>query len=189
VFSYGPVAGQVVVVHGVLGGVGRLAAQLAHRGGATVIGTVRRATDLTDVDGSVAHSVALDAEDPADAIRAIAPDGVDRVIEVAFSDNVDLDAAISRKGGVIAAYGTRADRPDLPFWPLLFANVSVRLLGSDDFPLEAKQRAAVDLIAAALDGSLSIPIGDPLPLDRTAEAHELVDAGSRTRALLTMPPS
>ena len=25
---------------------------------------------------------------------------------------------------VIAAYATRHDRPDLPFWPLLFANVT-----------------------------------------------------------------
>src|SRR3954451_5843434 len=43
VFVDGPVAGSTVLVHGVLGGVGRLAAQLALRGGATGIGTVRRA--------------------------------------------------------------------------------------------------------------------------------------------------
>src|SRR4051794_29499506 len=41
VFADGPVAGLAVLVHGVLGGVGSLAAQLAHWGGATVIGTVR----------------------------------------------------------------------------------------------------------------------------------------------------
>ena len=42
VFADGPVAGATVLVQGVLGGVGALAAQLAHWGGATVIGTVRR---------------------------------------------------------------------------------------------------------------------------------------------------
>ena len=35
VFADGPVAGQTVVVQGVLGAVGALAAQLAHWGGAT----------------------------------------------------------------------------------------------------------------------------------------------------------
>ncbi len=40
VFSDGLVDGQLVLVHGVLGGVGSLAAQLARWGGATVIGTV-----------------------------------------------------------------------------------------------------------------------------------------------------
>ncbi|WP_158102401.1 hypothetical protein [Streptomyces africanus] len=39
-FSDGLVDGQLVLVHGVLGGVGSLAAQLARWGGATVIGTV-----------------------------------------------------------------------------------------------------------------------------------------------------
>lgn len=36
------------------------------------------------------------------------------------------------------AYSSPADRPALPFWPLLFSNVSLRLLGSDDFRTEAK---------------------------------------------------
>ena len=62
---------------------------------------------------------------------------------------------------VIAAYATRQDRPGFPFWPMLFDNVTIRLLGSDDFPAAAKQQAAADLTAAARDGALSIPIGTP----------------------------
>jgi NADPH2:quinone reductase len=49
VFSDGPVAGKAVLVHVVLGGVGWLAAQLAAWRGATVIGTVRRHSDLPEV--------------------------------------------------------------------------------------------------------------------------------------------
>src|SRR5215213_5617113 len=75
VFADGPVTGLTVLVQGVLGGVGTLAAQLAHRGGATIIGTVRRRGDLERVHASaVAHAVALDQPDPAGAIRAHAPD-------------------------------------------------------------------------------------------------------------------
>ena len=37
------------------------------------------------------------------------------------------------------------------------------------------------------DGALSIPIGAPLPLERAAEAHDRVDAGSRERVLLAIP--
>src|SRR5947199_6206903 len=40
IFGDGPVAGTTILVHGVLGAVGSLAAQLARWGGATVIGTV-----------------------------------------------------------------------------------------------------------------------------------------------------
>lgn len=188
VFADGPVAGRTVLVHGVLGGVGALAASLAHWAGATVIGTVRGEHDLASVDHSVlAHAVPLDGPDPAAAIRALAPEGVDRVVEVAFSDNIGLDAAVVRNQAVIAAYATRHDRPDLPFWPLLFDNVTIRLLGSDDFPVESKRQAAADLTAAAGAGAVSIAIADPLPLDRAAESHDRVDAGSRQRVLLTIP--
>lgn len=187
VFGDGPVAGTTVLVHGVLGGVGSLAASLATWGGATVIGTVRRTADLDRVPGrTVAHAVALDGPDPAAAVRAHAPDGVDRVVEVSFSDNVDLDAAVARVGTVLAVYATREDRPDLPFWPMLFDNVTVRLLGSDDFPAAAKQRAAADLTAAARAGALVVAVGRPLPLARAAEAHERVDAGTRERVLLAV---
>jgi len=188
VFADGPVAGMTVLVQGVLGGVGALAAQLAHRAGASVIGTVRQRGDLERVNASaVAHAVALDQPDPVGAIRAHAPDGVDRIVEVALSDNIDLDAAVARNHTVIAAYATRGDRPDFPFWPMLFDNVTIRLLGSDDFPPVAKQQAAADLTAAAEDGALSIAIGRPLPLERAIEAHGRVDAGTRDRVLLSIP--
>jgi len=183
VFGDGPVAGTTVLVHGVRGAVAALAAQLATWGGATTIGTVRRSADAAAAGGNV---VPLDVPDAADRVRALAPGGVDRVVEVALSDNVELDAAVLRVGGVVAAYASRDDRPCLPFWPMLFGNVTVRLLGSDDFPGDAKNAAAADLTAAALDGALAVAVGDTLPLDEIAAAHDLVDAGRGGRVLLTL---
>jgi NADPH2:quinone reductase len=185
VFADGPVAGSTVLVQGVLGAVGALAAQLARWGGATVIGTVRTGADLERVSaGSLA--VALNDPDPAAAIGALAPGGVDRIVEVAFSDNVELDAAVARNGATIAAYASRADRPDFPFWPMLFDNVTIRLLGSDDFPAAAKQQAAADLTAAARDGALAIPVAAVVPLGRVADAHDRVDAGAGGRVLVAI---
>src|SRR3954453_14207623 len=92
IFGDGAVAGKTILVQGVLGAVGSAAAQLARWGGATVIGTVTRESDLDQVDEAVAHSVALDQARPADAIRGYAPQGAHRIIEVAFSENADLDA-------------------------------------------------------------------------------------------------
>jgi NADPH2:quinone reductase len=188
VFGDGPVDGTLVLVHGVLGAVGSLAAQLARWGGATVLATVRRGADLDRIDpGVVSHAVALDSDDPAEAIRAYAPHGVDRIVEVALSDNADLDAAVVAGDAVVAAYATRADRPELPFWPLLFNNVTLRLLGSDDFPSEAKRRAARDLTAAAAVGALTADVGDRYPLEDIAKAHDRVDTGGRGRVLITVP--
>ena len=185
VFADGPVTGTTILVHGLLGGVAALAAQLAAWAGATVIGTVRHTSGLDQVrNPSAAHVIALDQPDPAAAIREAAGGGVDRIIEVAFSENIDLDAAVVKNNAIIAAYATRNDRPDFPFWPMLFDNITIRLLGSDDFPVSAKHQAAQDLTMAAEQGAISIPIGRPLPLAETAMAHDRVDAGTRSRVLV-----
>ncbi|RYZ29643.1 MAG: NADPH:quinone reductase, partial [Propionibacteriaceae bacterium] len=192
VFADGGVTGQSVLVHGVLGAVSSMAAQLAHRAGARVIGTVRRTTDLAALQELqparwLDAVVALDGDDPAAAVREVAPDGVDRIVEVSFSDNADLDAAVVRNGAVIAAFATRQARPAFPFWSMLFENTTIRLLGSDDFPAQAKQEAVAELSRAAAAGDLVVPVAHPLALERIAEAHDQVDAGSRNRVLLVVP--
>jgi NADPH:quinone reductase len=188
VFADGPVSGQTVLVHGVRGSVSSLAAQLARWADATVIGTVRTEAEVGDVSaGTADHVVALES-DPAAAIRMLAPGGVDRIIEVALSANADLDAAVVRNGAVLAAYASPEPRPELPFWPLLFANVTIRLLGSDDFPAEAKDAAARDLTQAAAQSALSIAVAEVMPLARIAAAHELIESGAAAgRVLLSLP--
>jgi hypothetical protein len=91
---------------------------------------------------------------------------------------------VARNNTVIAAYGTRYDRPGFPFWPMVFDNITIRLLGSDDFSTDAVQQAAVDLSSAARAGAVSIAIGESLPLEHAAAAHDRVEAGTRGRVLL-----
>lgn len=186
VFADGPVRGQTVLVHGVRGSVSSLAAQLARWAGATVIGTVRTDAEAGQVDAAADHLVSL-ASDPAPAIRRLAPDGVDRIIDVALSANADLDAAVVRSGAVLTAYASPDARPELPFWPMLFANVTIRLLGSDDFPQEAKDAAARDLTKAAAQAAVSVPVAEVFPLERIAAAHELIESGkARGRVLISL---
>jgi NADPH2:quinone reductase len=186
VFADGSVAARSVLVHGALGAVASLAAQLARWDGARVIGTVRRASQRAQVPAHVASTVvALDDPDAVAQIRAAAPGGVDRIVEVALSENVELDAAVVSQGAVIAVYGSAKPRPEIPFWPLLFSNVVLRLLGSDDFPAEAKAEAARGLTRAAAEGKLRIDVARIFPLDEIVAAHEAVERGeARGRVLV-----
>ncbi|NII40978.1 NADPH2:quinone reductase [Curtobacterium flaccumfaciens] len=184
VFADGPVRGRTVLVHGVRGAVGSIAAQLAAAAGARLIVTVRRSSDVDGLDAPAGSTVVALDDDPVAAIRRIAPDGVDRVVEVALDANADLDAAVIANDGVIATYFARGDRVDLPFPPLLFANVLVRFLGSDDFAADVKRSAMEALVAAVAEGSLVVGIRTVLPLDEAAAAHDLVDAGGSGRVLL-----
>ncbi|HYB46225.1 MAG TPA: NADPH:quinone reductase, partial [Streptosporangiaceae bacterium] len=127
VFADGPVSGQTVLVHGVRGSVSSLAAQLARWGGAAVIGTVRADAEAGQVSDRAADHVVSLQGDAVRAIRRLAPAGVDRIVEVALSANADLDAQVSRNGTVLAVYASPKDRPELPFWPMLFNNLTIRL--------------------------------------------------------------
>ena len=180
VFADGPVSGRTVLVAGAGGAVGGLATSLAAWGGATVLATVRSAEDVERARRAGAAQVfVLDGTDVAAAILKVAPDGVDRVIEVALGANAALDEAVLAQGGVIAAYGSPDPEPCLPFWSLLFKNVTIRLLGSDDFAAADKRRAAADLVTCLAEGRLAIDIAERFVLDDIAAAHEAVDHPTR----------
>jgi NADPH2:quinone reductase len=107
-------------------------------------------------------------------IRTIAPGGVDRVVEVSFGPNAVFNSQVVSQGAVIATYATPDPEPVLPYWPLAFQNVVIRLLGSDDFPQEAKRQAAADLVSCFEAGALRTEIRQIFPLDRIADAHRAV---------------
>lgn len=187
VFGAGPVAGLNVLVWGAASGVGAVALQMARRGGAKVMAVVRRAEQLQIVRDLGAHEAWLaDAPSLVDAIRTAAPEGVHRIAEVDFAAHIDIDAAVIAVGGVISAYYSSAERPTIPYWKLGFADVSLRLLGSDDFSPAVKVEAAHELTAALVEGSLKAAIAARLPLADVALAHEMVEQGASGRVLLQL---
>jgi NADPH:quinone reductase len=186
VFAGGPVDGQTIVVTGPLGGVGRAALAVARRGGATVIATVRHAEQVDEVLAAGAHHVVvLGGGDPARQIRAIAPDGVDRVAEIDLAGNAGLDVEILKVGGTIATYATTNPDASLPYWRLAFQNITIQFLSNDDFPEQANDSAARDLTAALAAGDLRYPIVARFPLEQTADAQVAVEqTGSAGRVVV-----
>jgi NADPH2:quinone reductase len=189
VFADGPVDGLVVLVHGAVGGVGSIATQLARRAGAQVLAVVRDAAQQERALTIGAHQAFL-ADDPdlTAAIRAAAPAGVNRIAEVDLAAHADLDAAVIATGGAICSYFSSADRPEIPYWTLGFADTTLRLLGSDDFSPVVKAEAALTLTGALADGTLRSTVAVRLPLEEIAQAHELVEAGVGGRVLLELTP-
>jgi NADPH2:quinone reductase len=184
IFADGSVDGLIVLVHGAAGGVGSIATQMAVRDGATVIAVVRPTQEQRARELGARHVFSSEDPELSTAIRTVAPDGVNRIAEVDFSDHVDLDAEVIAIGGVISSYYSSADRPSLPYWKLGFADTTLRLLGSDDFAPAVKAHAAQGLTAALLDGSLRSVIAERVPLADIARAHELVEGGLDGRVLV-----
>jgi NADPH2:quinone reductase len=185
VFADGSVRGLTVLVWGAASGVGAVALQMAARDGARVLAVVRQPAQQDAVKAMGAHAVFLaGAPDLAEALRAAAPDGVQRIAEVDFGAHIDIDAKLLAAGGVICAYASADERPSIPYWTLAFADATLRLLGSDDFTPATKARAANELTAALVEGELAMAIGARLPLDQIVQAHERVERGGGGRTLL-----
>ena len=189
----GALDGRVVLVTGGAGAVGHAAVQLARWAGATVVATVS-----SDEKGRLAtaagahHVVDYTSGDPAAAIRGIAPDGVDVVVEVALIQNVDLLGRVLRTRGSVAAYAnTGGTEATLPFRAFMALNARIQFVLLYTVGEEALQAAAQDVTAAAADGVLGVGDGHGLPLTRfplaeTAAAHDAVERGTVGKVLIDL---
>lgn len=189
VFAAGPVSQRTVLVQGAAGAVGMCAVQLASRAGARVIGTVRDASDEAYARAAGATAVVMSDGDLVRRVREVAPEGVDHVVEVAFGANAERDVELLRIGGSICTYATNDSKAPIPFWQMVFNNIRVFFLGSDDFAPEAKTAAANALNAALGAGWEGFPIAARVPLQDIARAHELVEhPAGPGRIVLTVDP-
>ena len=183
----GPVEGRTVLVQGGAGAVGGCAVQLARRAGAIVIATVRSDAAEETARRAGAHHVLQAGPDLIERARSIARNGVDHIVEVAFGSNMAIDLEMLALGGSIAAFATDIAAPPIPFWPLLFKNIRLFFVGSDDVPVEAKRAATGAITDALVDGWTGFAIAERLPLEDIATAHELMNASGRHgRVVLTL---
>jgi NADPH2:quinone reductase len=92
-----------------------------------------------------------------------------------------------KMGGSIGAYSTDNATPKIPFWLMVFKNIRVFFLASDDFPTEAKVAATRDLNDTLQAGWAGLEIAERIPLAEIARAHELVEHPARRgRVVVTM---
>jgi NADPH:quinone reductase len=171
----GSVNGHTVLVQGGAGAVGACAVQLAHQAGARVIATCRSEGDKEIASRAGADEVLLTGDKLVERIRAIAPEGVHHIVEVAFGANIKTDTEVLTQGGSIATYATNVPLPETPVWQLVFVNARLFFVGSDDVPAEAKIEATHDINKALEAGWQGLDIAEVLPLDQIARAHELVE--------------
>ncbi|MGW4804757.1 NADPH:quinone reductase [Kitasatospora sp. NPDC004272] len=192
----GALDGAVVLAAGGAGAVGHAVVQLARWAGATVLSTVSGPAKAALAAAAGAHHV-IDyrAGDPVAAVRAAAPDGVDLVAEVALGANLALDLAVLRPRGTIATYANAGGGPvRLDVLAHLVRNVRLQFLVLYTAGPGARAAAVADVAAAAAAGALPVgrEHGLPLtrfPLERTADAHRAVEAGTVGKVLVDVHPS
>jgi NADPH:quinone reductase-like Zn-dependent oxidoreductase len=162
--------GETLLVHGASGAVGELATQLAAAAGVKVIGTASPANQ--ERVASLGATPTAYGDGWLDRVRAIAPGGVDAVLDTTgrgvLDDSVELlggserlvtiaDAAAFTKG---ITFSSQAER---------------------------SASALADLVARRAAGELTTTIGRVFPLDEAGAAQELSAGGHAGGKLVLVP--
>ncbi|GAA0613514.1 NADPH:quinone reductase [Kutzneria viridogrisea] len=190
----GTLRGATVLVAGGAGVVGNAAIQLARWAGARVIATVSGPGKAALARAGGAHHVVdYRTQDAAVAIRAIAPEGVDIIVEVAPNANASLDIAVAAQGAVVAYYaGNAGEYLSVPVLESLPGNLRWQGVYVYTVPPAAKEQAVADVAAAVAAGALRVgdQAGLPLhhfPLEQIADAHTALERGVVGKVLLNIP--
>lgn len=160
---------DTVLVHAAAGGVGSMAVQLALHNGARVIGTAGERNH--EYLRALGAEPVVYGEGLADRVRALAPGGVDAVVDTVGGDTLRLSA------GLLAPEGRLASIADAEVIELGGRYVFVR---PDPLDLHV-------LGELADQGVINVHVDRALPLERAAEAQNLNAEGhTRGKVVVTV---
>ena len=126
VFGSGSVKGQTLLVSGGNGAVGHLAVQLAKWGGAKVISTGSQSNSHSILNNGADYFFDYSSDNLVSQILEVAPEGVDRVIEVEFGLNLTWLHQVVKPNGSLAVYGSAKEmNPIIPFGLYLFKAIKI----------------------------------------------------------------
>ena len=190
VFADGDVAGQTVLVTGGAGRVGHYAVQWASQAGATVIATASNDADKAVCEAAGAAHVVnhRDAQVAEAILDANGGALVDRIVDVEFGGNLPTSVEVLRIGGTIATYAsTNVPEPKLPFFKMMYKDVTVRMVIVYAMPEDAKAHAVADIDKALSAGALQHRIAHTMPLAEIARSNEIIEQGAvRGAVILTI---
>jgi len=187
VFADGDVEGQVLLVMGGAGRVGHYAIQWAHQAGATVVSTASNPDDKEAcLSAGADHVVDHRADDFArQVLGANGNKPIDRVIDLEFGTNLPVSIAVLKTGGTIAAYGSaRNPEPVLPFYKMMYKDLTLHTIIVYAMPNSAKDHAVADINSALSHGSLQHRVAHSMPLADIAAGNEIVEAGEVRGAVI-----
>jgi NADPH2:quinone reductase len=191
----GTMEGCTVLVAGGAGAVGNAAIQLARWSEATVITTVSSAEkgNLAARAGAD-HVIDYKQQDVVAEVRAIAPDGVNTIVEVAPAMNAALDSEVLARHGSVAVYANNGGSVvELPVRPSMVPNARWQFVLVYNAPDNWRAHALEDVASAVLAGT--VRVGDEAglslhhyTLEQAAEAHVAVEDGAVGKVLIDVRP-
>jgi len=170
--------GQSVLIRGGTSSVGLAAAVLAKLGGMTVFATTRREEARAQLESIGVDHVLIDNGNVAEAVREIAPGGVDGAIELVGVNVMKDTLQAVRTGGTVCFTGMLSDQWTIPeFYPMEWLPNGVRLTAYSGEAADLTSDALQDFVDAIQAGRAAVPIGRVYRLEDIVQAHRDMEAG------------
>lgn len=184
VFERGRAApGETLLVHGGTSGIGTIATMLGKIFGLTVIVTAgsaekcRRALEI-----GADHAIDYKSQDFVAEVKALAPDGVNLVLDMVGGDYVprNLDC-LAPEGRHVSIAVQRGATAEVPIWKIMHKRLT--LTGSTlrardvGFKTNLRDQLTRTVWPLLADGRLKPVIDSTFPLAQAADAHRRLDAG------------
>lgn len=185
-FADGSLEGKTVLVAGGAGAVGHFAIELARWRGARVITTVS-SEEKAELAKAAGADVIVNyrAGKPAEEIRNAAPQGVQRIIEVA-PENFSLDLEVIAPLGTIVFYASTDASPQLPVRALMTSNLTLRFMQLYTIGQDRLELGIAEVNEAIRAGALSELPTVRFSLEEIAKAHRAVEEHALGKVLIEL---
>lgn len=164
--------GETIFIHGGTSTVGLMAISLAHQIGARVIATSRKEDKLASLSQLGCDYPLLDDANLYQGIKEIAPEGVDKILELVGADVMASDLKVLKKGGILCFTGALNDHWTLEnFSPFIVpAGVYLTSYAGDSTDLSSEDLTTI--LKAVQQGTIILPIAKVYRgLEEVGKAH------------------
>jgi NADPH2:quinone reductase len=170
---------DTILVIGGTGGVGSMVVQMAKATGARVITTAGSDEKVAACRKLGADDViAYHRESIGEAVKKLAPDGIDVFWETRREPDFDMAVEIAAPRGRIVIMAGRDARPPFPVGPFYVKECSLHGFVMFKASPEETRAAGIDISGWLADGVIKANISKTLPLDQAADAHRLQEAAT-----------
>lgn len=185
-FWDGPITGQTVLVSGGAGAVGHYAIELAKDAGAALVITTVSSPEKAALATAAGADVVINyrESDPISVIQDVAPNGVDRIVEVALGANIALDSAVLAPHGVIVSYARSPQDPTIDVLRHMMGNQTLRFMMLYDAGGDAIAAGVAHVTDCLERGVLTELPHHRFDLDNIVAAHEACEAHAIGKVLI-----
>ena len=183
------IAGKNVLVTGAQGRVGYYAVQIAKHFGAHVIATVGAKSGQEAVQAIGADYVVSHRDDafPEQIMEHLGGAHLHHVVDVEFGINLAKYLPALSDHAVISSYASGVNpNPELPFYPLMFKNVSIHPVLVYSMPEQAIARAIRDINQMLEQNAIAYLQITEFAFVDIIKAHEFIEQGGRGHTVLNI---